>query len=168
MLVISLAIILMLCSIYKYLKSYEAQLCFTKAEVFDNYADFVEYMESHADDERPDSGIAMEPSAGIVGSEQEEVSTPNIDSYEREQILDDNGNVVCEYIINPDFVWLVQLTPNESGGHGLPVKVYTRAAMMETYSALAKLRVAVLGLMVLDVMICAGVYVVRAKRRKSR
>ncbi|MBQ8814139.1 MAG: helix-turn-helix transcriptional regulator [Lachnospiraceae bacterium] len=167
LLVISLAIILALCPIYEYLKSYEAELRFTKAEVFDNYADFVEYMELHADDERPDSATAMEPSSGIVSSDQEEVFVPNIDSYERQQILDVNGNVVCEYIINLDFVWSVQLTPNESGEHGLPVKVYTRAAMMEAYSALAKLRVAVLGLMVLDVVICAGVYVVCAKRRRK-
>lgn len=167
LLVISLAIILVLCPVYEYLKSYEAELHFAKAEVFDNYADFMEYMELHADDERSDSASAMEPSDGIASFDQEEVSAPNIDSYEREQILDVNGNVVCEYIINPDFVWLVQLTPNESGGHGLPVKVYTRAAMMEAYSTLAKLRVAVLGLMVLDVVICAGVYVVCAKRRRK-
>lgn len=127
---------------------------FAKKEVFYTCEEFKEYVETQYDEWYADGNITFtDPETGESWTEV----TPHNKKFG--QIKDNAGNVICEYYYNPDLYRDIIFTPTSNDK--MPVTVYTNQAFYEASNLFNELQELLLVAIVLDFVVCAGVYIIK-------
>lgn len=124
---------------------------------FDNYADFVDYMEAAvAADSTGENANAVIPDSTV-----EQVRPPHMDT-----VTDADGNILCEY------PWSTAVSSIrfsfDTSADGLPVFVYTRQEVRLSREMANSIATWIVLTCVAQVVICAAIYTVHCARWKKK
>lgn len=151
---------------------------FVEVKNFDNCANFKSYMESEYDkwleerysyyDEYGNKIYEIPVTPVIPDSE---ISTDNEDIYEyhsqeHETIINQKGEVICEYYYNPYLY--IEINFTESSYDKMPVQVITREAYNHANFLVQDIESALYSLIIINFIVAVIIYLIKIKKYKKK